>query len=183
MRLSDFCREENREILIRQYEEIRKYLEIFPLREDELEEILQETMITVWRKISDLRDDTKIDQWARSIAKNKLKKLYKRKNRDLERNLSYDRYEGMLSESRPSLPEELIYHEMEGISNSGIFQLVMELGKPANTILILHYVYRENFTEIADTLKMNPNTVRSIAVRSRAKLEHKIEEGRMNHEE
>lgn len=182
MRISDLCSEENREILIRQYEEVRRYLEVFDIGEDELEEILQETIITVWRKIDNLRDISKIDQWARTIARNKLKKLYKKKKRNLWRELPFNQYENTEGSENAPLPEELIYHQIESFSNTEIFELVMQLGEPSSTILMLHYVYKENFTEIADTLKMNPSTVRSIAVRSRAKLERKIEEGRINHE-
>ena len=182
MRISDLCKEENNEILIRQYEAIRKYLEVFDIRDDEREEILQETVITVWRKIDDLRDLSKIDQWARSIARNNLKKLYKKRKRDLWRNLPFSQYENIDEEDASSLPGELVYHQMESFSDSEIYELVMQLGEPSSTILTLHYAYKESFAEIADTLKMKPSTVRSIAMRSRAKLERKIKEGGINHE-
>ena len=46
MRVSDLCKEENREIIVRQYEQVRKYLEVFNISESELEDILQETIVT-----------------------------------------------------------------------------------------------------------------------------------------
>ena len=76
------------------------------------------------------------------------------------------------------VPEELIYETMEEFSETELYQLVLELGNPASNILILHYVYRETYEEIGNTLHINPATVRSIASRSREKLKKRILERR-----
>ena len=178
MRVSDLCKEENREIIVRQYEQVRKYLEVFNISESELEDILQETIVTAWRKISNLRDDKKLDYWVKVIARNKVKKLYQKRNKESKRKFSFNTLEVEIAAEDSAIPYELIYKDLDLFTNSEVYNLVLKLGKPASTIIILHYVYKENFTEIADTLKMNPNTVRSIAMRSRERLKRMVEEGR-----
>lgn len=174
MRISDLCNESNREIIVKLYEEIKRYLELFNLDENELDEILQETVITTWCKINTLRDDNRLENWAKIIAQNKVKRYHKKRSQELERFCSLE--ELINDEEHGKVPEELIYYDLESFTDSEIYELIMKLGKPASTILILRYVYRESLIEIADTLEMNPNTIRSIALRARERMKSWIRE-------
>ena len=124
-----------------------------------------------------MRDDKKLDYWVKVIARNKVKKLYQKRNKESKRKFSFNTLEVEIAAEDSAIPDELIYKDLDLFTNSEVYNLVLKLGKPASTIIILHYVYKENFTEIADTLKMNPNTVRSIAMRSRERLKRMVEEG------
>ena len=168
MRISDLSKESNREIIMKLCKEIRRYLEFFGINESELDDILQETLITTWCKISNLKDDERLISWARVIAQNNVKRYRKRKSRELERFCSLEELSG--DEEGSKVPDELIYYDLELFTDSEIYDLIMRLGAPASTIFLLHYVCEESFVEIGNTLKMNPNTVRSIALRGRERI-------------
>ena len=72
------------------------------------------------------------------------------------------------------MSERLVYEEMKRFEDTELYEMVMGLGFPANTILQLHYQYEEPFEEIARMLHMKPGTVRSIACRSREKRKEMI---------
>ena len=92
-----------------------------------------------------------------------------------QRNYPLSYYEEECQKTGLPLPDELVYREVENFKETDLYDLVMELGTLASSILILHYVYKEKFEEIARTLGMSSGTVRSIASRSRKKLKEKIE--------
>lgn len=193
MKFSALSEAEQFKILHEQYEAVRRYLTASGVSGVEQDEILQDTMVTVWRKIHTLRDDDKLEAWVRAIARNNIRKFYRRRARqreqvwlygDLELGLSerYDRglagdAAGMEPEGakKEKLKESLVYRDLQGFEDSELYELVLQLGEPASIILSLHYGYRETYEEIAETLRMNPSTVRSIAMRSREKLKVMIE--------
>ena len=174
MMISDFCNESNYESIVKIYEEVKRYLDSFNLNEDELDEILQDTVITTWQKIHTLRDEERLTSWAKAIAQNKMKRYHRKRSLELERFCSLEELDS--GEEYGKVPDELVYRDLENFTDSEIYELIMRLGKPASTIFILHYVYQEPLIEIANTLKMNPNTVRSIALRGRERIKSWISE-------
>lgn len=168
------CDEEVIEILSIQYEKVRKYLIACGLGDGAQEDILQETMYTVWRKIEDLREPEKLDAWVRSVAQNYVRKFFRKRKKELLRVCSYEK---LMEEAGSAIPAVLIYEEMERFSDSALYEMIVALGEPAKTILLLHYQAGEDFNRIAWMLGMNPSTVRSIAARSREKLKKEIMKG------
>ena len=161
-----------------------QYLIVMKIDEVEMDDILQETMLTAWRKLETLKDVEKAEAWIRSIARNKARKYFRRRAKYWERYYFYGNYDWGLSEEDGEeiteidlrLEEALIYEEMECFQDTEIYEMVQALGAPGSIILSLHYGYQETYDEIARTLGMKPGTVRSIASRSMAKLREWIEE-------
>ncbi|MCI8610031.1 MAG: RNA polymerase sigma factor [Firmicutes bacterium] len=193
MKFSKLSEEEQFQILYRQYILIRRYLRAFRLTPFETEEILQDTMITVWRKIDTLRDEEKLDPWVRTIARNKIRKGYRKSAKARQQFYAHDKLFQLYTQSKHEqsqfnmevgteieiehepLTEALLYDHLCKLEDSDIYEMIQQLGKPANIILTLHYGYLETFEEIAKTLDMKPSTVRSIAARSREKLKRMLE--------
>lgn len=164
------------ERLFQEEGKVRMYLKFCGVRARDLDDVLQEVLMTAWVNIDSLKDPQAFSAWIQVIAKRKA--MRHRDNVLLYwiRNYPLSFLEEDLEESGSAVPEELIYREMKKFTDTELYDLVMELGYPAANILILHYVYEEQFEEIARTLKMPVGTVRSHASRGRKKLKKRIEE-------
>ena len=157
---------------------LRRYLMFCGVEQQDVDEVIQDVMLTAWRKYGTLRSKEAFQAWVRQIARRKASKYIQKMERYWRRNYPLSSLEADREDAGLPVPEELIYREMERFSDTELYQLVKDLGNPAANILILHYVYRETYDEIAATLRMNPSTVRSIASRSREKLKKRILERR-----
>lgn len=153
---------------------LRRYLVFCGVEKQDVDEVLQEVLLTAWRKYGTLRSTESFPAWVKQIARRKASKYMKKMERYWKQNYPLSSLEEAWEEAGQPVPEDLIYREMEQFTDTELYHLVTELGNPAANILILHYVYRETFDEIAGTLHMNPSTVRSIASRSREKLKKRI---------
>ena len=150
--------------------------------QQEVDEVLQDILLTAWRKAAELRDPSCFEAWVRTIARRKASGHLRKMKRYWKRNYPLSSYEEAREEAGLPVPDELVYREMESFSETELYALVMELGDPAANILMLHYVFRETFEEIAQALHMPAGTVRSIACRSREKLKKKILERRASND-
>lgn len=163
------------ELLYQQEEPIRIYLQFCGVETQEIDEVLQEVLLTAWRKIHTLHNLEQFPAWIRVIARRRACRHSQQMKRYWQRNYPLSYYEEECQKTGLPLPDELVYREVENFKETDLYDLVMELGTLASSILILHYVYKEKFEEIARTLGMSSGTVRSIASRSRKKLKEKIE--------
>ena len=157
---------------------LRSYLMFCGVKSDDVDEVLQDVMVTAWRKYGSLREPDLFPAWIKRIAQRKASKYVRKMEGYWRRNYPLSNLEAEREAAGLPVPEELIYRELEKFTESELYQLVQNLGDPAANILILHYVYRETYDEIAHTLHMKPATVRSIASRSREKLKKRIQERR-----
>ena len=168
-----------KELFDRLYEEepwLRQYLYYCGIRTEDMDEVLQDIMVTAWRKYHTLQDQSSFKPWLRTMAQRKAIRYHKIRERRWTFHYSLSQLEEEREETGQVIPDGLIHNDPENFCHTEVYQLVMELGCPASNILILHHVYGEQFDEIASTLHMNENTVRSIASRSRTKLRKRFEE-------
>ena len=177
-RKKTLCRDTLAQQLYEQEAALRNYLRFWGVADGDVDELVQDIMVTVWRKIHTLRSPEALQAWVKQIARRKAAKHGRKMERYWKRNYPLSWLEEEREEAGLPVPEELIYETMEEFSETELYQLVLELGNPASNILILHYVYRETYEEIGNTLHINPATVRSIASRSREKLKKRILERR-----
>lgn len=164
--------------LYQQEGQLRLYLRFCGVPAQEIDEVLQDVFLAAWRSGDRLREADSLGAWLRTIARRKASGYLRRMKRHWKRNYPLSSYEEECQEAGLPLPDELVYREVERFSETELYDLVMELGDPASNILLLHYVFRETFEEIGQTLHMPAGTVRSIACRSREKLKKKIMERR-----
>ena len=173
MLFSRLTEDEQEEILLDQMKAGRAFLKAFPIQESDAEEILQETLITIWRRYDTLRSPSRVKAWGKTILRNTIRKYFRRQKTEYARCVTFTQYEADPNKREP-ISERLVYEEMKRFEDTELYEMVMGLGFPANTILQLHYQYEEPFEEIARMLHMKPGTVRSIACRSREKLKEMI---------
>lgn len=157
------------------YQPMRNYLKRFHLAE-ELDEVLQETMVKAWKEMESLREAEKLEPWVKAIARNEVKRFYNNKKR-LQNQLVYlETKELEQAAGFTSMEEQGMYESMLGFTDQELYSMIERLGEPASLIISLHYGYEETYEEIALLLGMNVNTVRTISMRSRKKLKGMIEE-------
>lgn len=178
MKKSELNESEFLDRLRRQEPSLRMYLKFCGVPLQEIDEVLQDVFLTAWQRAETLRDPECLESWLRTIAKRKASGHLRKMSRYWKRNYPLSCYEEAREDAGLPVPDELVYREMEKFSDTELYDLVIELGDPASNILLLHYVFRETFEEIAQALHMPVGTVRSIACRSREKLKKMILERR-----
>ncbi|MBR4410656.1 MAG: RNA polymerase sigma factor [Firmicutes bacterium] len=169
------------EFLDRLYQQegsLRVYLRFCGVPQQEIDEVLQDVLLTAWRRSETLKDPECLESWLRTIARRKASGHLRKMKSYWKRNWPFSSYEESREEAGLPVPDELVYREMESFSETELYDLVMDLGEPPASILILHYVFRETYEEIAQMLHIPVGTARSIASRSREKLKKKILERR-----
>lgn len=176
-------RELSEQLLQKQMESSRAYLEALYLEGSAADEILQETLIAIWRRYETLRSPEKLDPWARAILKNKVRKFFQLQQKEQQRCVTFSRLAAEDASTLEAIQNKLVYEEPERFQDSALYDMILKLRFPAGTILQLHYQYQETYSEIAQTLNMNPDTVRSIAFRSRKMLKEQILAGEMDESE
>lgn len=131
-------------------------------------EAIQETMISAFKTIHQLREVDKLKQWLVRIFINQCNSIYKKKKRNI---VSIENIENI---------------ETEDMENShtkiDIYTSMKMLKQEERDVLILYYYAGYTMKEIAYTLKRKENTVKTILRRSLMKLK-KIMKGEEKHGE
>lgn len=121
--------------------------------EDDVADIVQDTILTCFEKLPTLRDEKYFKTWMMKIVINHCKNLLKKEKRTVH---------------MEALPEE-IFVERE-YSNREWNEMLRSLDEKYRTILLLYYLENFNTREISQILDMNENTVRIRLKRGRDKL-------------
>ena len=166
------------ELLQEQEPRLRQYLYYCGIETGDMDEVLQDILITAWRKSGDLQDLNSLGAWLKTMAQRKAIRYRRNKERYWKRNYPLSFYEEEREEAGLPVPDDLIYVDPEDFHDSEVYEMVMSLGYPASNIIMLFHVYKEPFEDICATLGLNENTARSIASRSRSKLRKLMEERR-----
>lgn len=121
--------------------------------EDDVADIVQDTILTCFEKLPTLRDEKYFKTWMMKIVINHCKNLLKKEKRTVH---------------MEALPEE-IFVERE-YSNREWNEMLRSLDEKYRTILLLYYLENFNTREISQILDMNESTVRIRLKRGRDKL-------------
>ena len=121
--------------------------------EDNVADIVQDTILTCFEKLPTLRDEKYFKTWMMKIVINHCKNVLKKEKRIVH---------------MESLPEEA-FVERE-YSNREWNEMLDSLGEKYRTILLLYYLENFNTREISQILDMNESTVRIRLKRGRDKL-------------
>ena len=143
---------------------------------DEADDTAQETFVRVFHGLKGFRMESKFSTWAWRIAvnacKNKLEsKAWKerRAKADLE---AADR-EGALDAGRASNPAEEL--ESKG-RRASIEAAIARLPEDQRVLVVLRDVEGRSYEEIAESLSLNPGTLKSRLNRARAQLQEWLRE-------
>ncbi|SHE65603.1 RNA polymerase sigma-70 factor, ECF subfamily [Seinonella peptonophila] len=129
-------------------------------------DMTQEAFIRIYRSIQDFRGEAAISTWAQRIVSN-ICRDFLRKNK----------------ETFP-LDERYINDGLKGVQEVGatvqldLDQAILELPNLQRNIVVLRYVHDYSLQQIASTLEMPLNTVKSHLFRARKQLKMKLAEYR-----
>lgn len=131
------------------------------------EDIAQEVFIKCYKNLSKYRGEASITSWIYRITVNTSKDVLK-KNKFI--NLIYPRH-FFESLGRSESTEEIFLKQNR---KEQILQIIFTLPIKYREILVLYYFHEQKVEEIAKSLDINSNTVRTRLVRGRDKLKQKI---------
>ena len=131
--------------------------------EYDIEEAIQETMISAFKNIKNLKDVDKFKKWIIKILINKCNEIYRKRIIRLVPLDEIDKY--AIFESNNS--------EME--SKLNFYSIIKALDKKERTIVVLYYSEKYTTKEIAEILNKNENTIKTLLRRAKIKLKNKYQ--------
>ena len=142
--------------------------------EEDIKDILQETMFKAFKSIKKLKDVKKFKYWIIKILINNCNTRYKEFNNSekLYEKINYN-YKNKSTSSNEK--------NIEIVENTiNFYQLINFLDKDEKTIILLYYNEQYTTKQIAKILKMKENTVKSKIARAKEKIKINYKEGIYN---
>ncbi len=131
--------------------------------EYDIDEAIQETMISAFTNIKNLQDPKKFKNWIIKILINKCNEIYRKKILKFAPLEEIDTYKILDS------------NNLEIESNLDFYSIIKSLNKKERTTIVLYYCEKYTTKEIAEILNKNENTIKTILRRSKMKLKNKYE--------
>ena len=156
---------ERRAVLCEKYDKILSLTYHFGVADSERDDVVQEVFVAAYLHLHQLRDIESMDSWLYKIAMRKAGKFGRKSKRKEENEVVYESCEQELD--RNSAAE---YAAKLDFGDEDIFDMVNSFR--------LRYVSELSMVEIAELLKMNYNSVKTIERRARIELEKMIREGK-----
>ena len=133
--------------------------------DDDIEDLIQDTMIETYKHIKKLREPEKFKMWVIKILVNKCNKLYKKKYR---KDISIDEY---------NLENYIILNSQKDIEDDlNFYYLIKKLKYEERIVLILHYMEQYSVKDISKILNINENTVKTHLYRARERIKKNLNE-------
>lgn len=127
---------------------------------DDVEEVVQETMVKAFQQIQQLKDPTKFKPWVSRILINKCYRKYTKIKKENELYQVLDEFN--------YIPED---DQMDRVENTiDFYNIIKNLTYEEREIIELHYGIGHTFKEIANILHMNENTVKTKVLRAKEKI-------------
>lgn len=127
--------------------------------DDDIEDLIQDTMIETYKHIKKLREPEKFKMWVIKILVNKCNKLYKKKYRN---DISIDEY---------NMENYIILNSQKDIEDDlNFYYLIKKLKYEERIVLVLHYMEQYSVKDISKILKINENTVKTHLFRARERI-------------
>lgn len=164
---------ERRAVLCEKYDKILGLTYHFGVSDSEREDVVQEVFVAAYLHLHQLKDIESMDSWLYKIAMRKAGKFGRKSKRKEENEVVYESCEQELDKNRAAE-----YAAKLDFSDEDIFDMVNSLRPPAPEIIRLRYVSELRMVEIAELLKMNYNSVKTIERRARVELKRMISEGK-----
>lgn len=140
------------------------------ISDDEIDDIMQETMIQTFKNIRTLKDTSKFKSWIITILINNCNKLYRKKQKIRLVNIE--------EESSRSIKNNLISNNIENIeADMNFYQLLSNLKYEERIIIILYYSEGFTLKEISKILHTNENTIKTRLYRAKEKIKEKCKGG------
>ena len=138
--------------------------------ETEVEEICIDVFLALWQGRNSIRTDN-LRGWLVRVARNKAIDHLRKKGVD-----------PLPMEDRFAVSEDMVSTNLEKNERKQMVRKALDsLGESDREIFLRHYYYNQTVAEIAEEMKMNPETVKSRLARGREKLKKKLEQEGYNH--
>lgn len=133
--------------------------------EVDAQEVVQDVFMIIYRKLSGFKFDSSLKTWMYRIAVNQSLNYVKKRLKEMKGKVEFD--EKFMGETTFGVEDTVIYKSEQ---NSKIMQLLDKLNLDQKACVVLRNMEGLSYQEIAETLKVNINTVRSRLKRAREKL-------------
>jgi RNA polymerase sigma factor (sigma-70 family) len=154
--------------------EIKRLVYSYIKNPSDADDVTQEVFVMVYRKLNTFQGKSTLRSWVYAIAINKCKdylRSWKVRNIKLKGKLE----QFVKSADPPNTPEQHIIGKNE---EKQLLNQVMSLPMKYREVIILFYFEEFSVNEIADSLSINQNTVRTRLNRGRRKLKNIIQSER-----
>ena len=134
------------------------------------EDLAQETFLTAWKRLGELRDRTKLRAWLCGIARNLANNWIRQRSRDIVARA--EPLEGVpeTAETAPTPREHAIGREKEAILWSALEQIPETCREP----LILYYREQQSVQRVAEALGISEDAVKQRLSRGRKMLKEQV---------
>jgi RNA polymerase sigma factor (sigma-70 family) len=132
--------------------------------------LAQETFISAWRDLSQLKDMSKFKGWLSSIARNIIRNSFRSQKRDLlQKSVSLDQIqEDGVNDNEPS--EAIITKEQQAVVRQALQQIPTKYRDP----LVLFYRQEQSVKEVAKQLELSEEAVKQRLSRGRNMLKEQV---------
>lgn len=138
--------------------------------EEDIQEIIQETMINSYKYIKKLKDTSKFKMWIIKILINNCNKYYRNKARNdkLYENYDIEFYKNDIKyvEDKKVVEDTLDFYE-----------IIKVLNYEERIVIILYYSEKYTTKEISNILKINENTIKTRISRAKEKIKNTYKGG------
>lgn len=131
--------------------------------EEDIQDIIQETMLDAYKHIKNLKDPSKFKSWIIKILINNCNKYYKKKYKD---NKIYDNYDIEFYK------ENIKYNKDQQLVEDTLnfYEMIKELKYEDRIIIILYYSEKYTTKEIGKILNIKENTIKTRLLRAKDKI-------------
>lgn len=141
--------------------------------EDDIQEIIQETMLDAYKYIKKLKEPDKFKAWIIKILINNCNKYYRKKYRENE---IYDNYDIEFYK------ENIKYNQEQQLIEDTLdfYEMIKNLKYEERIIIVLYYGEKYTTKEISKILNINENTIKTKLSRAKGKIKSTYKGGKQN---
>lgn len=130
------------------------------------EDLAQETFLTAWSRLEDLRDQTKLRAWLCGIARNLIKNWRRRQSRDVARHAQALEVARAVQAEAPAPAEQAVTKEEE----AAVWQALVDIPETYREPLVLYYREQRSVQRVAEALELSEDAVKQRLSRGRKML-------------
>lgn len=149
--------------------DLYKIAKVRTSNEDDIQDIIQETMMDAYKYIKKLKETSKFKSWIIKILINNCNKYYKKyyvqENYDLEFYKESIKYNN---------DQQLIEDTLD------FYEMIKQLKYEERIIIVLYYGEKYTTKEISNILSVNENTIKTRLSRAKEKIKNTYKGGRNN---
>ncbi len=170
---------DNFRYLVERYEEkIGRYIRrISMVSNEDVEDLLQEIFISIYRNLNDFDSDLKFSSWIYRIARNKVISRW-RKDKNTPKVLRSEESLEIFNiiEDKDDFFAKLVQHD----DGKEVYKILNMLKLEYKEVLVLKFLEDKSYLEIADILKKPMGTIATLINRAKKQFKSKVLQDNLN---